>query len=294
MDYGDDVAALLVKEGPLAGRRLPVETELVIGRVNADVTIDDPQISRRHALVRPVGGALEIEDLGSLNGTWVNGERITSARRLLPGDVLRLGETTAEVEVEEREQSPDRGGTRPRLRLEPAGRRPPRRAANGRPPGRETSSGRSQPSSPTSSARPRSASDSRRTRSRRSIGDSVTRMSREVERFGGSVQAYMGDGIAVYFGVPAVHEDDPERAAWAGLAILDTIREYAQEVEATWGISNFSARVGINTGPGSGGPGRRRGAAGCLRRGHDERRSTTGKPRRARDDRRRARRPRRR
>ena len=80
------------------------------------------------------------------------------------------------------------------------------------------------------------------------VGDSVTRMSREVERFGGSVQAYMGDGIAVYFGVPAVHEDDPERAAWAGLAILDTIREYAEEVEATWGISNFSARVGINTG----------------------------------------------
>ena len=58
----------------------------------------------------------------------------------------------------------------------------------------------------------------------------------------------MGDGIAVYFGVPAVHEDDPERAAWAGLAILDTIRDYAEEVEATWGISNFSARVGINTG----------------------------------------------
>ena len=73
-------------------------------------------------------------------------------------------------------------------------------------------------------------------------------MSREVERFGGSVQAYLGDGIAVYFGVPAVHEDDPERAAWAGLAILDTIRDYAEEVERTWGITNFSARVGINTG----------------------------------------------
>ena len=91
------VAALLVKEGPLAGHRLPVDRRLVLGRGEADVTIDDPQISRRHAIVRPVGGGLEVEDLGSLNGTWVNGERITSVHVLVPGDVLRLGETTVEV-----------------------------------------------------------------------------------------------------------------------------------------------------------------------------------------------------
>jgi adenylate cyclase len=45
------------------------------------------------------------------------------------------------------------------------------------------------------------------------IGECVTRMSRAVEEFGGVIQAFMGDGICAYFGVPAAHEDDPERAA---------------------------------------------------------------------------------
>jgi predicted ATPase len=58
----------------------------------------------------------------------------------------------------------------------------------------------------------------------------------------------MGDGIAAFFGVPAAHEDDPERAARAAIRILDVVGDYAREVEAAWGISDFSARVGINTG----------------------------------------------
>src|SRR5207244_6149077 len=48
------------------------------------------------------------------------------------------------------------------------------------------------------------------------IGECVSRMSRTVEEFGGTIQAYMGDGICAYFGVPVAHEDDPERAARAG------------------------------------------------------------------------------
>jgi class 3 adenylate cyclase len=43
------------------------------------------------------------------------------------------------------------------------------------------------------------------------IGECVTMMSRAVEEYGGVVQAYQGDGICAYFGVPAAHEDDPER-----------------------------------------------------------------------------------
>ena len=241
------VAALLVKEGPLAGHRLPVDGRLVLGRGEADVTIDDPQISRRHAIVRPVGDGLEVEDLGSLNGTWVNGERITSARVLLPGDVLRLGETTVEVEVERRE-------TPTVAAPEAAPPTGPRRASSA-PPGSERQHTGSGDELRTVTALFADIVGSTALGERLApyelkalIGDSVTRMSREVERFGGSVQAYLGDGIAVYFGVPAVHEDDPERAAWAGLAILDTIRDYAEEVERTWGITNFSARVGINTG----------------------------------------------
>ncbi len=80
------------------------------------------------------------------------------------------------------------------------------------------------------------------------IGECVTRMCHAVEQFGGDVQSHMGDGIAAFFGVPAAHEDDPERAARAAIRILDVVGDYAREVEAAWGISDFSARVGINTG----------------------------------------------
>src|SRR6266545_1596630 len=55
------------------------------------------------------------------------------------------------------------------------------------------------------------------------VGECVTRMSRAVEEFGGTVQAYMGDGICAYFGVPAAHEDDEERAARAALRILQVV-----------------------------------------------------------------------
>jgi class 3 adenylate cyclase len=80
------------------------------------------------------------------------------------------------------------------------------------------------------------------------VGECVTMMARAVEEYGGTVQAYAGDGICAYFGVPAAHEDDPERAARAGLRILDVVAEYAREVEAAWGLAGFSVRVGINTG----------------------------------------------
>jgi class 3 adenylate cyclase len=81
------------------------------------------------------------------------------------------------------------------------------------------------------------------------VGECVTRMSRAVEEFGGSVQAFMGDGICAYFGVPTAHEDDPERAARAALRIIDVAATYAAEVQAAWGIEGFNVRVGLNSGP---------------------------------------------
>jgi class 3 adenylate cyclase len=80
------------------------------------------------------------------------------------------------------------------------------------------------------------------------VGECVTMMSRAVEEYGGVVQAYQGDGICAYFGVPMAHEDDPERAARTGLRILEIMSEYGREIAAAWGIERFSVRVGINTG----------------------------------------------
>src|ERR671915_2063277 len=80
------------------------------------------------------------------------------------------------------------------------------------------------------------------------IGECVTRMARAVEEFGGTIQAYMGDGICAYFGVPTAHEDDPERAARAGLRILEVVGEYSTDIALAWGIPDFNVRVGINSG----------------------------------------------
>jgi class 3 adenylate cyclase len=80
------------------------------------------------------------------------------------------------------------------------------------------------------------------------VGECVSRMSRAVEEFGGFVQAYMGDGICAYFGVPTAHEDDPERAARAALRILAVVGEYARDIQAAWGIPDFNVRIGVNSG----------------------------------------------
>ena len=53
--------------------------------------MDSPDDLRRHARVRPVDGGVEIEDLGSKNGTWVNGAQIDGPTRLAAGDVVGIG-----------------------------------------------------------------------------------------------------------------------------------------------------------------------------------------------------------
>jgi pSer/pThr/pTyr-binding forkhead associated (FHA) protein len=84
--------SLIFTAGPLSGRRLEVADELVLGRDEAaDVVVDDAEIPRRHVMLRPAVDTIEVEDLKSLNGTWVNGERIVDPRRLMSGDVVRLG-----------------------------------------------------------------------------------------------------------------------------------------------------------------------------------------------------------
>jgi RND superfamily putative drug exporter len=91
---------LTITSGPLAGRRLRVDPQLILGRTDADVTLEDDEVSRHHALIRMDGDGLVVEDLGSLNGTWVNGVRIGTARVLHVGDTIRLGETAIEVTPE--------------------------------------------------------------------------------------------------------------------------------------------------------------------------------------------------
>jgi len=67
---------------------------ILIGRLeNCDLTLDHPEVSRRHAMVRQVGEAYIIEDLDSSNGTFVNAKRIMprQAVELSHGTVIALG-----------------------------------------------------------------------------------------------------------------------------------------------------------------------------------------------------------
>lgn len=69
-----------------------------------------------------------------------------------------------------------------------------------------------------------------------------------VYRYEGTLARLMGDAVLAFFGAPIAHEDDPERACLAALAMQERIANYAVELERTRGITNFSVRVGINTG----------------------------------------------
>ena len=92
------MAMLRITDGPALGRKLELDEEIVIGRENADLTIADPELSRRHAAFRPSGDAVEVEDLGSLNGTFIEGERIEGSTRLEANATIKLGTTLVAVE----------------------------------------------------------------------------------------------------------------------------------------------------------------------------------------------------
>src|SRR5215212_3958306 len=92
---------LRVVAGNASGSSIQLEQELVIGRSTpgAGSLGGDGEISRVHARVfRDASGQLTVEDLGSTNGTFVNGNRITAATPLQPGDQVRVGQTTMTVE----------------------------------------------------------------------------------------------------------------------------------------------------------------------------------------------------
>jgi hypothetical protein len=82
-----------VEQKPMEGREQSLSAGSTIGREGCDVNLMDPEVSRRHAAIRDQGGSLGIEDLGSTNGTFVNGKRISSVTVLNDGDEVRLGNT---------------------------------------------------------------------------------------------------------------------------------------------------------------------------------------------------------
>ena len=103
---------LAVVEGQDAGQEFAVTAKVLIGRGSgADVVIADTEVSTNHASVALVDGGVALEDHGSTNGTYVNGERVTGRRQLQPGDRIQLGATILELRAE---TPSERGETRGR------------------------------------------------------------------------------------------------------------------------------------------------------------------------------------
>lgn len=94
---------LEIVEGPQAGRQLPLDSVVDVGREpSLPLHLDeDTQVSRRHARIALQGGVAVVEDLGSTNGTYVNDQPISSPRSLNPGDKVRIGLTVLELRTKQ-------------------------------------------------------------------------------------------------------------------------------------------------------------------------------------------------
>ncbi len=92
------MVSIRARGGRVAGQAFVIDTDKVLGRDAADITIDDEELSRRHLALRPGDGFLVIEDLGSTNGTFVDGRPIVTPVQLANGGRFTAGNIEFEVE----------------------------------------------------------------------------------------------------------------------------------------------------------------------------------------------------
>lgn len=88
---------LIMREGPTPGLVYDLlKTEVMIGRdLTNDFVINDAEVSRKHVILRLEGGSYVIEDQGSTNGTFINGQRLMGPHSLSVGEQITLGENVA-------------------------------------------------------------------------------------------------------------------------------------------------------------------------------------------------------
>lgn len=96
-----NVWSVAVEKGPkeLRGVKIDVTGPVVVGRSpGADIVVGTDYASSRHARFTPVGKDLVLEDLGSLNGTYLNGQPLMLATGLKPGDIVGIGDVEIRVD----------------------------------------------------------------------------------------------------------------------------------------------------------------------------------------------------
>jgi pSer/pThr/pTyr-binding forkhead associated (FHA) protein len=122
------IASLLVRTGSMRGRRMPIRVPVVhVGRADFnDIVIAEPSVSTTHAKLQRREGLWVITDLGSTNGTFVEGEPVEGDTALPPGTTIRFGDVAVLFEPhDEAPSAPQVGGTRVMDRVDAEPARPP-------------------------------------------------------------------------------------------------------------------------------------------------------------------------
>jgi pSer/pThr/pTyr-binding forkhead associated (FHA) protein len=159
------LASFLFRSGELKGRRLPIKVPVVnIGRGDYnDVVIADPSVSTMHAKLQRRDAIWILTDLGSTNGTFVEGERLTGEMPLSPGTTLKFGDVSALFEpLDEALPAGRPGSTKmmPRLDVEASRARAPAAPSGSAPSAVSAPSAASAPSAEPTSSEPAAAGES--------------------------------------------------------------------------------------------------------------------------------------
>lgn len=95
LGQGRPAANLVIRQGTQAGMSFPIAgAQVIIGREEGlDIVLQDPEASRRHTRISWQGGRYVVEDMGSTNGTFINGVQITAPQVLNLGDSIGIGQT---------------------------------------------------------------------------------------------------------------------------------------------------------------------------------------------------------
>jgi len=93
--------SIVITQGPsaLLGTVMPLNSAIIIGRApGSDIYVPDDLISGKHARITPIPNGAMLEDLGSTNGTLLNGARVKAPETLLQGDKISIGMLVLEVD----------------------------------------------------------------------------------------------------------------------------------------------------------------------------------------------------
>jgi class 3 adenylate cyclase/predicted ATPase len=230
-----------------AGDRRYVESETRIGRGEQNnFQLNDPSISRDHALIRRVEGDYVLSDLDSSNGSFVNDDRVYEPRRLARGDRVRL----ANVEFTFNIDQPVLDTTLEHLErpiatsisqfLTISGQIEPQNYLEGDLRvvtvlfldlcGFTALSERMSPEQITLV-----------------VNQCFQHLTETATHFGGFVDKYIGDAMMVLFGAPRAHADDAERGVRAAIGMQERLATFSRRLKQRSGIE-LQMRVGINTG----------------------------------------------